>query len=89
MSIILLASATRADRALAAIIFMIVGSFPLVFSVRSIRRGSITCGSRKKMSTFYRSNDPFNFWGFVVWFLLFGSFIVIAGFVSLIAAIAT
>jgi len=64
--------------------FPIAGSLSVGVSVQAIRSGSLTVGKRRQRS-FTRAERPVDFWGFVLWFLLFGLFFLVIGIVGLIS----
>lgn len=58
--------------------FPIAGSISFAASIAAIRSGSITVGKHRK-HTFTRAERPVDFWGFVLWSLLFGLFFLVIG----------
>jgi hypothetical protein len=60
----------------------LLGGFIFVSACSSIRAGEITVGRPTRTVT--RAEDPVDFWGFCLWFLIGGGFFFVLGVWSLI-----
>ena len=64
------------------LVFMFAGGFGCRAGISSMLAGQITIGRGKTM-TFTREDRPFDFWGYCLWFILFGGFFFVMGLIGL------
>jgi len=74
------------------LVFLLLGPVSLGIGIHAIRRGYITLVSRRPLrrhveTTYSRATDPLNFWGFAIWFLLFGTAFTVIGAFTLFTAL--